>query len=91
MMREPYETLLGHYRGHILLDRHLAGYEPDFGGLTEPDLLHQVSSSEYVMIHVALAFWNGDTTAKVRDLGCLGEDNLRRVVDALEYHMAAFR
>lgn len=90
-MREPYETLLGQYRGHPLLGPYVEGYEPDFAGLTDSELLHQISASEYVMIHVALAFWNGDTTAKVRDLGVLDEDHLQRVVGALEYHMAAFR
>jgi hypothetical protein len=90
-MREPYETLLGHYRGHPLLGPYVEGYEPDFVGLTDEHLLLQISSSEYVMVHVALAFWNGDTTAKVRDLAALDETHLRRVVDALEYHMAAFR
>lgn len=90
-MREPYETLLGQYRGHPLLGDHLEGYEPDFGALTDPDLLQAIAASEYVMVHVALAFWCGDTTAKIRDLAVLDADHLQRVVAALEYHMAAFR
>lgn len=86
-MREPYETLLGQYRGdHWFLWRFLEGDLPDFAGIAAADAgLGRLSKGELLMVNVALAFWNGDDTAKVADLAILDEDNFHRVIRALEY------
>jgi hypothetical protein len=84
-MREPYETLLGHYRNHVLLWPFLDGDVPDFVGIAAADPLGWLSTGELLVLHVALAFWNGDRTAKVADLAVLDDENLHRVVRALEY------
>ena len=90
-MREPYETLLGQYRDHPLLGRFLDGYDPDFGALAASEVPLMVSRGELLMLHVALAFYNGDRTAKVADLAILDEENLVRVTDALLLAMRMFR
>lgn len=82
-MREPYETLLGPYRDHILLGRHLSGPVPDWEGLTDAGLLGRVSSGEFVMLHIGLAIWNGDRTARIADLAILDFEHRRRALAAL--------
>lgn len=90
-MREPYETLLGQYRDHPLLGDYLRGYDPDFAGLAGSDTVLMISSGELLMLHVALAFYNGDRTARVADLAKLDDDNRERVTDALRISMGMFR
>lgn len=90
-MREPYETLLGQYRNHELLGRFLDGYEPDFAALAASEVPMMISAGELLMLHVALAFYNGDRTAKVADLARLDEENLTRITDALHIAMGMFR
>lgn len=82
-MREPYETLLGQYRDNWFLWPFLAGEVPDFPGIMNAGPLGSLSTGELVMLHVALAFHNGDRTARVADLAGLDDPNLRRVIDAL--------
>lgn len=82
-MREPYETLLGQYRDHCLMGRFLEGYDPDFAGMAASDAWRMISHSELTMWHIALAFWNGDRTARIADLQGLDYDNRVRVADAL--------
>lgn len=82
-MREPYETLLGQYRDHCLMGRFLEDYDPDFAAMAASDVPLQISTSELLMWHVALAFWNGDRTARIADLHRLDYDNRVRVADAL--------
>ena len=90
-MREPYETLLGQYRDHWLLGNYLQGYEPDWAGLAANDRLLCLSAGELLMCHVALAFYNGDRTARIADLATLDDENRQRVTDALYLAMATFR
>lgn len=90
-MREPYETLLGQYRDHPLLGRFLDGYDPDFAALAASEVPLMVSKGELLMLHVALAFYNGDRTARVADLAILDDENRQRVVDALYIAMGAYR
>jgi len=82
-MREPYETLLGKYRDHPLMGRFLDGYEPDFVGIAASEVPLMISSSELVMWNIALAFHNGDRTARFADLLALDYDNRIRVADAI--------
>lgn len=82
-MREPYETLLGPYRDHWLLSRHLRGRVPDWAGLASEDLLGRLSSGEVVMLHIGLAIWNGDRTARIADLALLDFEHRRRALAAL--------
>jgi hypothetical protein len=91
MMREPYETLLGQYRDHWLLWRHLQGYEPDFTGLAGEERLADCSRGEQLMVNVAWAFYNGDPTARVADLAILDDENRHRVLDAIRFAMEAYR
>lgn len=90
-MREPYETLLGQYRDHPLIGNYLQGYDPDFAGLAASDVPLMISAGELLMLHVALAFWNGDRTARVADLARLDDENRQRVIDAIYIAMRAFR
>lgn len=82
-MREPYETLLGCYRDHWLLWPFLDGDVPDWSGIMGAGPLGQLSSGEVIVLHVALAVWNGDRTARIADLAGLDESTRRRVLDAL--------
>lgn len=91
MMREPYETLLGQYADHWLLWKHLQGYEPDFAAIANDELLGNLSSGELLMLHVALAFWNGDRTARIADLYALDHENRERIVEAIRLTMEAVR
>ena len=90
-MREPYETLLGQYRDHPLLGPYLEGYDPDFAALAASDVPLMISSGELLMLHVALAFHNGDRTARIADIGKLDYENRERVADAIYMHMQAVR
>jgi hypothetical protein len=90
-MREPYETLLGQYRGHWLLWKYLEGYDPDFAGLSGEERLKDLSRGEQLMVNVAWAFYNGDPTARVADLAILDDTNRERVIDAIRIAMQAFR
>lgn len=90
-MREPFETILGHYSDHWLLWKYLQGYEPDWSGLAGEERLTDLSRGERLMVNVAWAFYNGDLTARVADLAILDHDNLDRVVAAIRLHMEAFR
>lgn len=90
-MREPYETLLGQFRDHVLLGNYLQGYDPDFAGLAASEVPLMISSGELLMLHVALAFYNGDRTARIADLAKLDPENLERVTDALYISMGMFR
>lgn len=82
-MREPYETLLGQYRDHWLLWPFLGGDVPDFAGITSAGPLGSLSTGELIMLHIALAIWNGDRTARIADLAQLDNDHRRRAVGAL--------
>lgn len=86
-MREPYETLLGQYRDHELLDVFLEGDFPDFARLAASDIPFMLSGGELLMVHVALAFHNGDRTARIADIGKLDYDNRVRVMDAINFTM----
>lgn len=90
-MREPYETLLGQYRDHPLLGSYLQGYDPDFAALAASEVPLMISSGELLMLHVALAFYNGDRTARIADLAKLDADNRERIVDAIRISMDMFR
>lgn len=90
-MREPYETLLGQYRDHPLLGRFMEDYDPDFVGLAASEVPLMISAGELLMLHVGLAFYNGDRTAKIADLAKLDEANRERVIDALRIAMQMFR
>lgn len=67
-MREPYETILGPYRGHILMGRFLEYDEPDFSGLASSDVAQQISTSETLMWNIALAYRNGDKEATLAEV-----------------------
>lgn len=83
-MREPYRTIVGHHRDHVLLGPYLEEDEPDFTGLAASDVPFRVSSSELLMLRVALAFHNGDKTATLAEiLNRFDYDNLIRVSDAI--------
>lgn len=82
-MREPYETILGQYRDHCLMARFLDGDEPAFAELASSEVWYQISSSELLMWHVALAFHNGDGTARMADIHRLDYENRVRVADAI--------
>ena len=84
-MREPYATLLNQYRDHWFLAPYLQGELPDFAGIADNPRHVSLSSSELLMLNVALAFWNRDQTAKIADLAILDEDQRHRVVRAIEY------
>lgn len=84
-MREPYETLLGPYRDHWLLWPFLDGDVPDWAGIMSAEPLGQLSSGELIMLHVALAIWNGDRTARIADLAALDSEHRRRVIGALAF------
>lgn len=49
------------------------------------DLAELFSTGERVMVDVALQLWNGATfdNARVSDLFCVDDDNLRRVLEAI--------
>lgn len=84
-MREPYETLLGQYREHWFLWKYLQEHEPDFVGIAAADTLGALSSGEFTMCQVALAFWNHDRTARfVEVLLLLDAENRYRVSRALQ-------
>lgn len=67
-MREPYEIILGPYRGHPLMGRFLEGSDPDFAGLANSDVAQQISTSETLMWNIALAYRNGDQAARLADV-----------------------
>lgn len=90
-MREPFETLLGQYRDHWMLWSFLEDDTPDFVRLAATDCLGALSSGEIVMLNVALAFWNGDRTARMSDLAILDDDNRRRVAEAIYIGMGVRR
>lgn len=82
-MREPYETLLGCYRDHWFLWPFLDGDVPDFAGIMQAQPLGVLSTGELIVLHVALAIWNNDRTARIADLAGLDELTRQRVLDAL--------
>ena len=82
-MREPYETLLGGYRSHWFLWPFLDGDVPDFRGIMNAQPLGSLSTGELIVLHVALAIWNGDRTARIADLAGLDDHTRQRVIDAL--------
>jgi hypothetical protein len=82
-MREPFETLLGHYHDHPILGPCLDGDIPDFSGLVEDNRIWSLSSGERYLCEVALAIKNGDAAARVSGLADLDHENRRRVLDAL--------
>lgn len=82
-MREPYEVLLGHFRNHWLLWPFFDGDFPDFAGIDGVEPLGKLSSGELILLHVALAIYNGDRTARVADLAGLDHPNRARVLWAL--------
>lgn len=86
-MRGVFEILLGQYRDHVLLGNYLTADEPDFAALAASDVPMMVSSSELLMLHVALAFHNGDRTARIADIHALDHDNRVRVMDAINLSM----
>lgn len=89
-MIEPYETLLGQYRQHWLLWPFLEGDLPDFAGIAACDCLGALSAGELAMLHVALAFWNGDRTARLSDvLITIDTSNRARVIAALDHFARA--
>lgn len=91
-MREPFETLLGQYRDHWLLWSFLEDDVPDFAGIAACDMLGALSAGEMIMLHVALAFWNGDRTARVAQIiEGLDDANQARVADALYLFIRAVR
>lgn len=86
-MREPYETLLGHYRGHWAIGKHLGERDPDFEALFADPLFASLSTSEQKMLRIALAVYNGDREARVADLAGLDRFHLNKVLAAL--HLCA--
>lgn len=87
-MRQPYETLLGHLKGHPFLGQYLKGDVPDWGALFASDQelspeLDLLSSGEVTLLWIALAFWNGNPTSRVADLARLDRPNRMRVGSAL--------
>lgn len=87
-MRQPYETLLGHCRDHCILGPYLKGDYPDWDRLFEDSEtlsaeLDLLSSGEVELLWIALAFWNGNPTARVAGLGRLDRSNRQRVAVAL--------
>lgn len=88
-MREPYQTLLGQYWNHWFLWAFLAGDVPDFAGIAASDGALSLSDGELLMLHVAMAFYNGDRTARIADLGRLDDANRRRVAEAIYMAMDA--
>lgn len=90
-MREPYEVLLGQYHDHILLWSYLQDDTPDFAGMVASEVWYQVSRGELLMLHVALAFYNGDRTATIADLAILDWENRARVAEALRLSIEAAR
>lgn len=86
-MREPYNILLGQYRDHPFLWKHLEGEEPDWAAMaTDPDLLC-LSTGEWLMVHAAHAF-RGDDTFRLCDLGKLDYPNRERIAKAIYHTMA---
>lgn len=83
-MREPYETLLGPYRGHWLLGPYLWEEVPDFAGLAADERQFSLSDGEVVVWTVALAIRNRDETATIADLWRLDANTRLRVLRALE-------
>lgn len=91
-MREPYETLLGQYRGHWLLWKYLEGTDPDFAGIAADENLMSLSTGELLMLHAALAFYNGDNTARLGALlNGLDDENLERISRAMYLHLEMVR
>jgi hypothetical protein len=83
-MRQPYETLLGQFRDHWALAPYLQGDVPNFDGIMASSKLDSLSSGEITLLWVALAFWNGDRTARVADVvKMLDRPNRMRVAAAL--------
>lgn len=84
MMREPYEVLLGHFRSHWLLWPFFDGDVPDFASIDGAEPLGKLSTGELVLLHIALAIYNGDRTARIADLATLDHVNRARALFALQ-------
>lgn len=83
-MRQPYETILGQFRDHWALGPYLTGEVPNWDGIMASSKLDSLSAGEITLLWVALAFWNGDRTARVADLvKVLDRTNRQRVASAL--------
>lgn len=89
-MREPWETLLGQYRDHWLLWRFFQADDPDWPGLLTADW-SPLSRGEQIMLSAAAAFYNGDPTCRLADLGILDENNRARIVFAIAWSMNEVR
>lgn len=86
-MREPYASLLEPFRGHWWVDEHLQDATPDWDRILTNPYWNALSSGEAILLNVALAIYNGDSTARIADLATLDEENRRRVLHALALAM----
>ena len=83
-MREPYETLLAPLNDHWWVGQYLQDPTPDWDGILTNPYWNTLSSGEAVLLNIARAFYNQDTTATVADLlFVLDDDNRKRAVLAL--------
>lgn len=94
-MREPFEILLGQYRDHVFLGKHLTGYEPNWEGLaTDPDMVC-LSSGEKLMVRAAAGLVGrtiGETAPfMLAELGGLDHTNRERIIEALYWSMDMVR
>jgi hypothetical protein len=81
-MQDVYETLLGHMKDHVILGQYLQFDVPDFENIWT-DALPYLSSGEKIMVQVALALYNGHTTATIADIFNVDDDNRWRILNAL--------
>jgi hypothetical protein len=83
VMREPFETLLAHFRGHWWVDQHLQDEVPDWEAILTNPYWNALSGGEAILLEIALAIYNNDRTATIADIALLDEINKRRVIHAL--------
>lgn len=82
-MRDPFEIILGPYKDHEILGRHLQGEEPNWSGLATDEKVDWLSSGEKIMLRVAAAFAGRDYTVLMADLGDVDATCRMRVAHAI--------
>lgn len=89
-MQDIYEELLGHMHDSPVIGRYLTKDIPDWQNLLNDETMSMLSSGESVLVYIALALYNGDTTARFADVLRVDSENQRRILDALSLRLSQF-
>lgn len=86
-MQEVYEELLGTLKDNPVIGKYLQDELPKWTHIMDKSVFLMLSTGEQALVNIALAMYNGDTSARFSDIFLLDRNLQRRVLNALSLRL----